>query len=209
MRAQTCFIGVLCAVIAIGGCCSPGPVTSLPVTLHPQETGMWCWAASGQMVMHYLGNNVAQCTQANNRFGRTDCCTIDLCPSPTEPVPAWPNPCKCVCGGWPEFEKYGFTFQRTTNAPLSWDDLKEQISDSPYCKRKPFAFTWAWPPRPYGGGHVMVAKGYADLPVGRFVVMLDPWAPCVGDERVITYEYYVESPGHHEHWDDFYDVTRR
>jgi hypothetical protein len=56
---------------------------------------------------------------------------------------------------------------------------------------------------------MMVVKGYVDLAIGRYVVMLDPWSPCVGDERIITYDYYVESPGHHTHWDDYYDVTRR
>jgi hypothetical protein len=206
MRRTMIVLLALTAATLIGACCLPGPVTSLPVTLHPQETGMWCWAASGQMVMHYLGNNVAQCDQANNRFGRTDCCNIDLCPPPTEPAPAWPNPCNCVCGGWPEFDKYGFTFDRTSNAPLSWGDLKEQLSDASYCKSKPFAFSWHWPG---GGGHMMVVKGYVELAVGRFVVMLDPWSPCVGDERIITYDYYVESTGHHTHWDDYYNVTRR
>ena len=76
------------AVLILTGCCKPALVGDLPVTLHPQETGMWCWAASGQMVMDYLGTSPSQCTQANNRFGRTDCCTIDLCPLPTEPSPA-------------------------------------------------------------------------------------------------------------------------
>lgn len=191
------------AAVMLTGCCEPALIGDLPVTLHPQETGNWCWAASGQMVMDYLGTSPSQCTQANNRFGRTDCCTIDLCPPPTEPAPAWPAPCECVCGGWPEFNKYGFTFKKTKNAALPWDELQEQVSPMPFCKKRPFCFTWHWPG---GGGHMMVAKGYFTLEGTRYVSMLDPWAPCVGNQAIITYDEYVERPGHHTHWDDYYEV---
>lgn len=187
---------LLLAALSLSACCKPALVGSLPVQLHPQETGMWCWAASGQMIMDYLGRDVSQCTQANLRFNRSDCpCT--QCTSPVSNPP-------CVWGGWPEFDKYGFTFKRTTNAALTWEQLREQISNQPNCKRRPFAFTWHWPG---GGGHMMVAKGYLTMEGANYVVMLDPWAPCRGDERIITYDYYVESPGHHTHWDDFYDIT--
>lgn len=187
---------LLLTALSLSACCKPALVGSLPVQLHPQETGMWCWAASGQMIMDYLGRDVSQCTQANLRFNRSDCpCT--QCTSPVSNPP-------CVWGGWPEFDKYNFTFKRTTNAALTWEQVREQISNQPNCKRRPFAFTWHWPG---GGGHMMVAKGYLTLEGTNYVVMLDPWAPCRGDERIITYDYYVESPGHHTHWDDFYDIT--
>ena len=166
------------AAVMLAGCCKPALIGDLPVTLHPQETGMWCWAASGQMVMDYLGTSPSQCTQANNRFGRNDCCTIDLCPPPTEPSG---SPCNCVCGGWPEFNKYGFTFKKTTNAALSWDELQEQVSPMPFCKKRPFCFTWYWPG---GGGHMMVAKGYLTLEGTRYVSILDPWPPCVGNQAL-------------------------
>jgi len=183
----------------IYGCCKPALIGSLPVQLHPQETGMWCWAASGQMIMDYLNHDTAQCVQANNRFNRSDCCNIDLCPPPTES-----SANACAQGGWPEFNKYGFTFKTTSNTALSWKDLREQISNMHKCKKRPFAFSWHWPG---GGGHMMVAKGYLTLQGVNYVVMLDPWSPCVGDERIITYDYYVESTGHHSHWNDYYDIT--
>jgi len=187
------------------GCCNPAVIGSLPVTLHPQETSEWCWAASGQMIMHYLGNNVSQCTQANNRFNRTDCCTIDLCPSPTEPPQynSADNCINCACPGWPEFGKYDFTF-KTKEGPLTWSQLREQISNESDCKKKPFAFSWGWPG---GGGHMMVAKGYLTLEGTNYVTILDPWAPCSGDERIITYDAYSADPGHHTHWRDYYDIT--
>ena len=183
-------IPTLALALVLGGCCRPPVQESLGVTLHPQETGMWCWAASGQMVMDYLGNNVAQCTQANNRFGRKDCCNS-------------PTPSACVKGGWPEFGKYGFTFATTSNAALPWTTLKREIANSVRCGRRPFAFSWHWPK---GGGHMMVAIGYRSVDGVGYVEMNDPWRPNVGDHRFITYDYYVESAGHHTHWDDYYRV---
>lgn len=179
------------AALLIAGCCHPRASESLAVTVHPQETSMWCWAASGQMVMDYLGHNVSQCVQANNRFGRTDCCN--------SPVP---NGMKCIKGGWPEFGKYNFEFKTTSNAPLSWDDLMEQISTEKHCGKKPFCFTWH---HSGGGGHMMVAIGYTTVGGTNYVEMLDPWPPNVGDHRFITYDTYV-SPPNKTHWDDYYNI---
>lgn len=184
------------AALFIAGCiCQPQLSESLPVTLHPQETRMWCWAASGQMVMDYLGHDVSQCVQANNRFGRTDCCDIDLCPNPVTVHP-------CVTGGWPEFPKYNFSFKKTTDAALSWDTLRKQISTRPYCKKRPFCFTWH---HSWGGGHMMVAIGYTTVMGTNYVEIFDPWPPCVGDHSFITYGRYVSPPGK-THWDDYYDI---
>ena len=55
--------------------------------------------------MEFLGTAVDQCDEANKRFGRTDCCNS-------------PTPGACVIGGWPEFDKYGFTFLTTNDTPL-------------------------------------------------------------------------------------------
>jgi hypothetical protein len=170
------------------------PSVSLSVTLRPQETNMWCWAASGRMTMEYLGHSVAQCTQANNRLGRSDCCTIASCPNP-------PGSDPCVQGGWPEYDKYGFTASNTSDAALSWDQLWEQFT----CKGKPVAFSWHWPG---GGGHMMVARGAKIMADGtQMVLVSDPWSPCSGDVRWITYSSYVSVAGDHTHWRDYYDIT--
>ena len=151
--------------------------------------------------MDYLGNNVSQCTEANNRFSRSDCCTLALCPYPDAPTYDTGGNCVgCTCPGWPEFDKYGFTFNRTSSAALTWDQLKQQLS----CKKKPVAFSWAWAG---GGGHMMVAKGYLTQDNINYVEILDPWAPCSGDERIITYDFYNAAAADHTHMDDFYDVT--
>src|SRR4051812_3146378 len=109
--------GSLLLALLISGCCRPNAtIGSQAVNFHAQETSMWCWAASGQMVMEFLGTNVTQCDEANKRFGKSNCCNK-------------PTPNECVKGGWPEFDKYGFNFNKTSDAPLSWDSLKSQI----YC----------------------------------------------------------------------------
>ncbi|MGC4001246.1 MAG: papain-like cysteine protease family protein [Anaeromyxobacter sp.] len=199
--------GAAAALVALtlSGCCTPAVVGSLPVTRHAQETSNWCWAGSGQMVMDFLGHDTSQCTQANNRFGRNDCCGITLCPNPQAPTYDMNGNCTgCACPGWPEFQKYGFKFKRTSSAALSWDDLRKQLSNEKNCKKTPVAYSWGWTG---GGGHMMVAKGYLTLNGTNYVVILDPWAPCHGDERIITYDAYVSSAGSYTHWDDFYDVT--
>ena len=187
--------GVTILALFVGACCTPGPISNLPAALHSQETSMWCWAASGQMAMDYLGADVAQCTQANNRFGRTDCPCGQCGSSPVSNPP-------CVQGGWPEFNKYGFTFKRTSNTALSWDDLTEELSQRPYCGSTPVAFSWHWLG---GGGHMMVVTGFVEVGGVRYVAIHDPWAPCTGDTRIITYSAYV-SGSSYTHWDDFYEI---
>lgn len=169
-------------------CCNVPVISSVNCTLHAQQTSMWCWAASGQMVMESLGTNVTQCDEANKRFGRSDCCN--------NPVPS-----PCVNGGWPEFGKYGFTFKTTSNAALTWDQVRDQI----YCQHKPFAFSWHWSG---GGGHMMAAFGYTTIDGANYVAVNDPWPPNSGDQSVKTYDAYVSGSGY-THWNDYYDVTKK
>lgn len=185
------YLSVLIAagLVFASGCCTPNAtIGSQAVVLRPQETGMWCWAASGEMCMEFLGASVTQCDEANKRFGRNDCCNS-------------PVPNACVNGGWPEFDKYGFTATLTSNTALSWEDLKKQI----YCAKKPFAFSWHWTG---GGGHMMVVTGYAVINNVNYVSINDPWAPNVGNQRFITYAEYV-SGSDHTHWNDYYNITNK
>jgi hypothetical protein len=185
-----CLSILIAAALAFAsGCCVPNKtIGSQPVALRPQETSMWCWAASGEMCMEFLGASVDQCDEANKRFGRSDCCN--------NPVPAG-----CVNGGWPEFDKYGFTASMTTNAPLSWEDLKKQI----YCQKKPIAFSWHWNG---GGGHMMVITGYAVINNVNWVFVNNPWPPASGVQETITYDEYV-SGSDHTHWNDYYNITKK
>jgi hypothetical protein len=174
---------------------------SLPVTLHPQEAWQWCWAASAQMITSYLGHPVSQCSQASKKFAPPTCsCTGCTSATPIQP--------ECDKTGWPDFEGHGFRATRTSRAALSWQDLTKQLCTHGGCKKTPFAFTWEWEG---GGGHMMVAKGYAISRGGkRYVEVLDPLAPggpCHGSESIIPYDAYRELPGDHTHWDDFYDIA--
>jgi hypothetical protein len=156
---------------------------------------MWCWAASGKMTMDFLhpASNVQECDEANKRFGRTDCCST-------------PVPNACVNGGWPEYEKYGFTAKETSDSALSWSALKNQI----YCAKKPFAFSWHWNG---GGGHMMVATGYVTIDGVNYVSVNNPLPPSAsvsagGTQEIYTYEKYVGGTGYnHSHWNDYYDIT--
>jgi hypothetical protein len=181
--------------IALAGC-----DVSLPVTLRPQETNNWCWAASGQMVMEYIDRQRAptQCAQAGNRFlgglpfglGAAFCCS---------------NPTLAACNnaGWPEFSRYGFSSVHTTDQALSWEALRSEI-----LRNRPVAFTWHWNG---GGGHMMVAVGFknADERAGtpNMVAVHDPLPVNGGDRRFINYDDYVQG-NDHTHWDDYYGIQR-
>ncbi len=184
-------------LLLLVGCCNPGNIGSVPATLNGQQTDMWCWAASGQMTMNYLrpASNVQQCDEANKRFSRTDCCTSPVAGA-------------CVNGGWPEYEKYEFKATTTSDAPLTWDQIRNQV----YCAKKPFAFAWHWNG---GGGHMMVATGYVTIDGTNYVSVNNPWPPSVpqlsangGVQEVYTYDKYVGGTGYdHSHWNDYYDIS--
>lgn len=199
MTPHTSKAALLIAALAfvLPACCSPGPMSELPVTFHPQETERWCWAASGEMVMEYLGKSVPQCTQANDQFGLANCPCNECGPNPV----ADPS---CVKGGWPEFSKYGFSSRRTNGTALSLRQLKEELSRAEGCGRRPVAFTWRWIGE---GAHMMVAYGYESIGDSVFIYAYDPWQPCEGDKKLISYDEYVEGPDH-THWDDFYGIKK-
>ena len=196
-------------LLILSGCCIPLLSESLPTQLRPQETSMWCWAASGEMTAEYIaGGNIQQCTEANRRFGRTDCCNS-------------PTPAACVMGGWPDelYTAANLTWDRTTDAALSLQDLKREISHQSFCRKKPFAFAWHWNT---GGGHMMVARGFQTVVIPELRVGLitlpsvsintvqsnNPWPPNVGTVEWITYANYV-SGSDHTHWNDYYNIRPR
>jgi hypothetical protein len=168
--------------------CSPPDSYTVGVTLHPQETDMWCWAASGEMVMEALRPNprVIQCDEANKRFGLSACCNH-------------PTPGECVEGGWPEFSKYNFDYKIKKGA-LEFSEVQSEI----FCNNRPFAFSWHWVG---GGGHMMVVTGYKIVNGTKYIIKDDPWPPNQGQDSVaITYDFYVRGSDH-THWDDYYKVV--
>lgn len=162
----------------------------LHVLVEGQQTRMWCWAASGRMIMAYSGTGTVptQCEQSNYDLGRNDCCGT-------------PAPAACVQGGWPDFEHYGHSFEMTRwGTALSFAKLRAEIDAG-----RPLGFAWGWTG---GGGHYMVAAGYkVDAAGTRWVWIVDPSPVGSGSKRYVTYDEFVASAGHST-WDNEYGVHR-
>ena len=113
----------------------------------------------------------------------------------------------CVRGAWPEFSHFGFTFHRSdmhrVNSWLSWDEIREQISK----RNSPIAFSWKYVGGGNVKGHMMVITGYETIATGNFLLIADPLPENKGTSRQIRYEVYVEQPGDHTHWWDYYDIA--
>lgn len=136
---------------------------TLPVKLHAQETDVWCWAATGQMTMEFLGKGVSQGEQANLAFERNDC--------GHRPIPR-----PCIKGGEILLKPYGFRYE-VSMSPLSEEAILHQI----YALRKPIPFAWRFPG---GGGHAALVAGYARQADGTLLVeCLDPYPPPGRDPR--------------------------
>ena len=198
------------AALVLGILASPqfasAQIKILPVALQWQETSEWCWAASGQMLMNLLGpRNVPQCYEANQEFGRSDCCT---CPTP----PA------CIGPGWPQFNTWNYNSSSTSwGTALSWSAVMNEINSN-----RPFLFTWVWNG---GGANALVAKGYLNL---NFFGLSLNWVvidntmptqgrcgpggnasePFGGDIEVVMYAQFAGGAGYdHTHGADVYNVS--
>ena len=159
--------------------------TVLNVPLIAQQTDEWCWAASGEMVMSYEGDDVSQCEQANYHFSMSGCCDD-------------PTPTACVQPGYPDFGYWGFSFQQTApGVALTFAQLTSQFASN-----LPVAYSWRWT---RGGGHMMVAIGVDSATT--MVYINNPWPPNTGDTTWITYSNYVSQSGVHTHGRDWYDIT--
>ena len=156
---------------------------TLPVELRAQETEVWCWAATGQMIMEFFGKGVSQSEQANLAFRRSDCGQR-------------PTPRQCVRGGEILLGPFGFNYE-VTKKPLSEAALVHQL----YNLRKPVPFAWRFPG---GGGHAALVVGYARQPDGTLLLdCLDPYPPPGKEPRAINGGHRVFMP--YNRWDGDYD----
>lgn len=183
-------VWVLAVVVTftVGSCCPYNGVGTRAVTLHSQETGNWCWAGTTQMVIETYDEFVEQCDMANLQFSRTDCCTAGCPKNPACNIPAWPM-----------FTEYGYDFDQSAN-PLTWAQLKSQICTA----KKPMAFGYG--PKSGGVGHILVIRGFSEVDGAQDLLLRDPWAPCIGETRSITYQEYSNSPTK-DHWVTMYNIT--
>lgn len=172
------------------GCCvllPPPAAKQLDLTLHAQETNNWCWAGTTQMITEYLGHGVAQCDLANQRFGRSDCCQGNC-----------PKNAACNMPGWTMFVESGFSLQ-TSGAPLAWDKVRREIA----CAKRPMSY--AYGPKSGGVGHVVVVSGYLQVASARYLAISDPWAPCSGTFRYLSYDEYSNSMTT-DHWETGHEI---
>lgn len=183
-------------MVVMHSCCTPSTVIgSVNNTLRPQETNNWCWAAVTQMIAQQEGQSVTQCDLANHRFGKTNCCDFenagDSCPKTND----------CNSPGWLELDFAGVKFSETDSG-LSLNQLRKSI----YCSKDALGFAYG---TPGVVGHVVVIKGYVTVAGTNYVVLNDPWSPCEGSERMITYDEYVDPAGDRTHWKTWYKISKK
>jgi hypothetical protein len=195
-KLKTTFVAVAISygLLFFTGCCTPEISGNVPNVLRSQQTNMWCWAATTQMLAQHFNISVTQCDLANHRFGKTNCCNNQNAGS------SCPKTNDCANPGDLELDYAGLKFDQSTTA-LSYDDLKRQI----FCSKKPMGYA-------YGGigvGHVLVIKGYVTVGSTKYLVLNDPWSPCVGEERLITYEEYADPAGNVTHWKTWFNIEKK
>jgi hypothetical protein len=184
----------------------------------------WCWAASGQMVMEWLGEEpgrACQCRQAEQVLGATGCCAAsEAC------VPAAGVPATCDEPRWPAFvespERYRFQYRTTCDdlperqndeacgaRPLGWRELTVEI-----CAGRPVLAAFRRPGAALG--HLVVVKGFSTHPSPR-VLLVDPKRLCPPGRNCegeldegfwMPYDEYAAGVDGWVHWVDFYGIRR-
>lgn len=197
---------------------------SLSLRYAPQESGAWCWAASGQMVMDWLGETAertCQCRQAERLSGVTACCAPSgACVRAAEAPPG------CDDARWPAFvdrpDLYRFQFKTTCDAlpgrhaddacdakPLGWQELAAEI-----CAGRPVLAALRVAESPVG--HVVVVKGISTRPYRR-VLVVDPKQLCprgrdcegeLDEGFWLSYDEFAAGWDGRSHWVDFHGIRR-
>jgi hypothetical protein len=190
----------------------------------PQAGSNWCWAASGQMVMEFLGEakgRACQCRQAQTVLGLAGCCAAaGSC------LPAAAAPTRCDAPRWPAFvekpQVYGFEYRTTCDAlpgrqddpscdasPIGWRELSVEI-----CAGRPVIASFRDPDAAVG--HTLVVKGFSTHG-GRRVLLADPVRLCppgrdcegeLDEGFWVSYEEFAAGWGGAAHWVDFYGIRR-
>jgi len=198
---------------------------TLSLRYAPQASTQWCWAASGEMTMEWLGdepNRACQCRQAEQVLGVAGCCA-----APGSCTPAADAPARCDAPRWPAFverpDSYAYEYRTTCDAlpdrqddiqcdakPLDWLSLTAEL-----CAGRPVIAALHSPGSPRG--HTVVVKGFSTHG-GRRVLVVDPKRLCPPDRDCegeldegfwLTYDEYVSGWGGLSHWVDFYGLRHR
>lgn len=148
-----------------GGSCPD--FKTLPITPEKQRTSSWCWAAAGNIAMHYRGGTREQCFVVDavrqNQIGiysPSSCCIAN--PETT-----------AGCGdvfdyAWATLDEFGFGYDSKGESAFGWPELRDQI-----CKDGPIIYGEDYI---IGGGHEYVIYGFIeDRTIGeKQVVLYDP-----------------------------------
>ncbi len=113
--------------------------TVLNVSLSRQQSEVWCWAATIEMVSSYYGNGVAQCVTLSYWYN-ADCCTYARFCQTTGTEAQIQN----------SFSALGISSTYWRN-PLTWDQSTGELNSG-----RPFILYY----RGSFSGHVVVAFGY-------------------------------------------------
>lgn len=167
---RTLLVILFLSVVFIG---SPKAYSSeLNINFHPQNTLVWCWAATIAMVVEYVtGNSIEDCEILNiydsSRGGPGTCCRGDY---------------RCIRTGQPNemghilgdlFGIHG----RYISRPPSFDEIKLSIDN-----KHPLIATL----QTSGSGHVVVISGY-ELP--DQVIVLDP----MNGKHIVNYQTIISN----------------
>jgi hypothetical protein len=189
----------------------------LAVPLIGQQAASWCWAATSEMVLAYLGVTVQQCTMADIVHNQNNCC------------PWQTTTAACDQGSTPDAVLPLYDVQDTStwvngcvvSPALSFTQLQTQINNG-----SPLWTYWSTPDVNgcAQGGHFTVESGYEILapapgpngwPEGpiNMVVVLDPEPVATstnpgGTMEVVLYDDWATSGiGYGVHWNDEYDFS--
>jgi hypothetical protein len=168
----------------------PGSSNMITDLVIPQQQTQWCWAATAQMAAAHFGVGMSQCQQANQRTGRTDCCTDPAAAS---------DEARCNWPGWHNLPP-SFTVTETTwGTALSFAQLQLETNAN-----RPVPFGWAWTG---GGGHSQVlVKTWSPWANAQWVTISNPIPVNIGSQADMTYSSWVSDPGH-THQKDMYNIT--
>ncbi len=149
-----------------------------------QEHSMWCWAATCRNAMKHYIDQPSQCTIANWRFKRNDCCGNTTF--------KWDHPCNVGGKIWVMediIQHWGLKTTLNTSS-LSYSTAKSHIDNN-----NVFTMRFAWTS---GGAHHILAVGWRELNGTTYIARMDPW-PGEGSSWN-TYSSTVSSSKHN--WSD-------
>jgi len=107
----------------------------------------------------------------------------------------------CNKPGWVDLDFVGAKSSETATA-LSWNAVKSQI----FCDHNPMGYAYG---TPGVVGHVVVINGYLTVDGTDYMQLYDPWSPCIGTIRLITYAEYTNPAGTATHWNTWFGVAKK